>query len=157
MNNLSKPSLSKFEPVSKRNVIINRKPAVHEKSRLLQIKLKPTQVIGESVFTYANIKVEHSGFYHICNQLAIKCNLKSKTHILQFGICELKFDDFSECFNSVMASAACEANDIMSNNLASITYLEANTEYIGWFNFQSDNNANFEFSEEYSNIKSIKI
>ena len=134
-------ALMKLDPVSKLNVIINRKS--NEKNRLIEVDLLPTQVLGNVVLVYANLKVEQSGYYNISNQLAIKCNKETNTDVLQFGICDKDFNDFSKCFNSQILGAMCEVDHIMSNNLCSITYLDANIEYIAWCNFQSSDNAIF--------------
>ena len=148
--------LNKLEPSSKLNLIINRKPS-NEKSRLMEIELKETQKLTNEVLVFAEIKVEQSGFYHISNQLSIKCNKQTQADVLQFGVCDKAFADFGRCFNSVMLRSSVDEGDNLTNNLSSITYLEADTEYIGWLNFQSVDNASFEFSKDYSNIKLIKL
>ena len=148
--------LNKLEPSSKLNLIINRKPS-NEKNRLIEIELKETQKLTNDVLVYADIKVENSGFYHISNQLAIKCNKQTQADVLQFGVCDKAFADFSKCFNSLMIRSSVDEGDNITNNLSSITYLEADTEYIGWLNFQSADNASFDFSSNLSNIKCIKL
>ena len=148
-------TLIKLDPMSKLNVIINRKS--NEKNRLIEVELLPTQVLGDAVLVYANIKVDQSGYYNISNQLAIKCKKLATTDVLQFGVCDKDFNDFSKCFNSQILGASCEVDHIISNNLCSLTYLDAKVEYIAWCNFQSSDNVSFEFNKQYSNIKLIKL
>ena len=156
IKSLKDTNLSKFEPSSKLQVIINRKPS-NEKNRLIEIELKETQKLTNDVLVYADIHVEQSGFYHISNQLAIKCNKQTQADVLQFGVCDKAFADFSKCFNSLMLRSSVDEGDNLTNNLSSITYLDSEIEYIGWLNFQSVDNASFEFSKDYSNIKCIKL
>ena len=156
IKSLKDTNLSKFEPSSKLQVIINRKPN-NEKSRLIEIELKETQKLTSEVLVYCDIKVEQSGFYHISNQLSIKCNKQTQADVLQFGVCDKAFADFSKCFNSLMIRSSVDEGDNITNNLSSITYLDSDIEYIGWLNFQSVDNASFEFSKDYSNIKLIKL
>ena len=156
MKSFNNPGLSKLEPSSKLQVIINRKPN-NEKNRLIEIDLKPTQKLTDEVLVYADIKVEQSGFYHISNQLSVKCGKQVHADVLQFGICDKSFVDFAKCFNSVMIHSTIDVDDNITNNLSSIIYLEADTEYIGWLNFQSADNASFDFSSNLSNIKLIKL
>ena len=156
MKSFANPGLSKLEPSSKLSLIINRK-ASNEKSRLIEIGLKETQKLPNEVLVYADIKVALSGFYHISNQLSIKCNKPTQADVLQFGICDKDFVDFGNCFNSVMLRSTVDDGDNITNNLSSITYLDAETQYIGWLNFQSADNSSFEFCNSYSNIKLIKL
>ena len=156
MKSFNNQSLSKLDPSAKMSVIINRRPS-NEKSRLIEVELKPKQALTNEILVYAEIKVEQSGFYNISNQLSIHCNKATHADVLQFGVCDKAYVEFSKCFNSVMIHSNIDEGDNLTNNLSSITYLSSDIEYIGWLNFQSADNPSFDFSKDYSSIRLIKL
>ena len=160
MKSFKSESLNKFETehsAGKLNLIINKKSVDKEKNRLIEIEMKANHVLADEIFVYAKFKVESSGHYHISNQLAIKALKETKIEVLQHGICDDNYDNYSKCFNSLLLNTNCEIDYIISSNLSSITYLDENKSYVAWVNFQSSKNTNFQFSQQFSNVKLIKL